>query len=119
MPASADSGLVPVDGGKLYYEAAGTGEPLVFVHGFTLDARMWDDQWEGFSDRYRVVRYDVRGFGRSDLPSGLHGHHTDLRAVIDHLGLVRPHLVGLSMGGHRAQLRHHSPRRGPLVIADR
>src|SRR6185436_9656247 len=95
---NAESGYVPVSGGKLYYEAAGSGDPLVFVHGFTLDTRMWDDQWDVFASKYRVVRYDVRGFGRSDLPSGAYANYIDLDAVVQHLGLQRPHVVGLSMG---------------------
>jgi pimeloyl-ACP methyl ester carboxylesterase len=96
---NAESGYMPVSGGKLYYEAAGAGEPLVFVHGFTLDTRMWDDQWDVFASKYRVVPYDVRGFGRSDLPGGAYANYIDLDAVVQHLGLQRPHVVGLSMGG--------------------
>jgi pimeloyl-ACP methyl ester carboxylesterase len=96
---TTETGYIPVSDGKLYYEAAGQGEPLVFVHGFTLDTRMWDDQWDVFASKYRVVRYDVRGFGRSDLPSAAYANYIDLDAVVQHLGLDRPHVVGLSMGG--------------------
>jgi 3-oxoadipate enol-lactonase len=96
---TTETGYIPVLGGKLYYEVAGAGEPLVFVHGFTLDTRMWDDQWDVFAARYRVVRYDVRGFGRSDLPTGAYTGYIDLDAVVQHLQLDRPHIVGLSMGG--------------------
>ena len=96
---NSESGYIPVPGGKLYYEAAGEGEPVVFVHGFTLDTRMWDDQWNVFASKYRVVRYDVRGFGRSDLPSAAYANYIDLDAVVQHLGPQRPHVVGLSMGG--------------------
>jgi len=94
-----ETGYIPVPDGKLYYEVAGQGEPLVFVHGFTLDTRMWDDQWDVFAAKYRVVRYDVRGFGRSDLPSAAYANYIDLDAVVQHLGLERPHVIGLSMGG--------------------
>jgi 3-oxoadipate enol-lactonase len=96
---NSESGYIPVSGGKLYYEAAGAGQPLVLVHGFTLDTRMWDDQWDVFAAKYRVVRYDVRGFGRSDLPSAAYADYIDLDAVVQHLGLQRPHVIGLSMGG--------------------
>ena len=116
---NAESGYIPVSGGKLYYEAAGAGEPLVFVHGFTLDTRMWDDQWDVFASKYRVVRYDVRGFGRSDLPSGGYANYIDLDAVVQHLGLQRPHVVGLSMGGF-ATLHfgfRHPSRALSLVVA--
>jgi 3-oxoadipate enol-lactonase len=97
--ASTETGYIPVPGGNLYYEVAGEGEPLVFVHGFTLDTRMWDDQWDVFAAKFRVVRFDVRGFGRSDLPSGAYTGYIDLDAVVQHLQLDRPHIVGLSMGG--------------------
>src|SRR4051794_37586689 len=60
---------------------------------------MWDDQWDVFASKYRVVRYDVRGFGRSDLPAATYANYIDLDAVVQHLGLERPHVVGLSMGG--------------------
>ena len=54
----------------IYHETAGEGPPLVFIHGFSLDSRMWDSQFSFFSKRsYQTVRYDVRGFGRS-VPAG-------------------------------------------------
>jgi pimeloyl-ACP methyl ester carboxylesterase len=59
-----------VNGARLYCEIAGAGEPLVLIHGFSLDHRMWDDQFEAFAQAYRVVRYDLRGFGQSALPAG-------------------------------------------------
>src|SRR6185436_13829592 len=98
MAANTDSGFAAINGGRLYWEAAGEGEPLVFIHGFTLDTRMWDDQWDVFAARYRVIRYDVRGFGQSTVPDGPFSHQDDLRALMDYLGVDRFHLVGLSMG---------------------
>src|SRR6059036_2922712 len=59
----------PVRGGNLYYETAGEGTPLVFVHARFLDSRMWDDQFQLSAKGNRVIRYDVRGFGRSSRPS--------------------------------------------------
>ena len=71
------SGIASVNGTKLYYEQAGQGPTLVFIHGFSLDSRMWDDQFETFARDYHVIRYDLRGFGRSapasDEPSRLGG----------------------------------------------
>ena len=88
-----------VNGTRLYYEVAGLGPSLVLIHGFSLDSRMWDDQFELFARHYRVVRYDARGFGRSDSPDRKsYAHRDDLTALIDHLGMKRPHLCGLSMG---------------------
>ncbi len=58
-------GYAEIDGARIYYEIDGAGQPVVFVHGFTLDTRMWDEQVEAFARNYEVIRYDVRGFGRS------------------------------------------------------
>lgn len=95
-----ECGYAPVNDTRLYYEVAGDGVPVVLLHGFTLDTRMWDDQFLPFAERYRVVRYDARGFGRSDLPSGeAYAHHDDLRVLLDHLALGPAAVIGLSMGG--------------------
>ncbi|MCI0575581.1 MAG: alpha/beta fold hydrolase, partial [Chloroflexi bacterium] len=89
-----------VNGTRLYYEVAGAGPPLVLIHGYTLDTRMWDDQFEAFAQHYQVIRYDLRGFGRSAMPTGeSYTHHEDLKALLDHLGLARAHILGLSLGG--------------------
>ncbi len=89
-----------VNGTRLRYEVAGSGRPLVLVHGFTLDTRMWDDQFHAFAGRYRVIRYDMRGFGKSAVPSDeTYAPADDLRALLEHLDVERAHVVGLSMGG--------------------
>jgi pimeloyl-ACP methyl ester carboxylesterase len=94
------AGFAAVNGTRLYYEIAGQGATVVFIHGFTLDTRMWDDQFLPFAEHYRVLRYDARGFGRSDLPTGEpYAHHDDLRALLAHLGLGPAAVIGLSMGG--------------------
>ena len=95
----ARAGYFEAQGGRLYFETAGEGGAIVFVHGFTLDTRMWDDQWRFFSESHRVTRYDVRGFGRSSKPAGPYANSRDLKALLDHLKAERPHVVGLSMGG--------------------
>lgn len=89
-------------GGRLYYEIAGDGEPVVFLHGFGLDYSMWDPQWAAFARRYRAIRYDLRGYGRSSLPKGPYSHTDDLAALLDTLDVKSAHLVGLSMGGRIA-----------------
>ena len=60
--------FVCTDGGSLRYSAAGTGEPVVLLHGFGLDASMWDPQWPVLQREFRAIRYDLRGFGGSSLP---------------------------------------------------
>ena len=64
---------------RLYFEAVGEGFPLVLIHAGIADSRMWDDQVAAFAPRYRVVRYDVRGFGQSDMPPGPYANRDDLR----------------------------------------
>jgi len=96
------SGMAEVREPRLYYEAAGKGEAVVLIHGGGLDCRMWDAQFEALARSYRVVRYDVRGFGKSELPDKPYSDHGDLGEVLDFLKIDRAHLVGLSMGGRIA-----------------
>ena len=97
------NGFTEVNGTRLYYELAGSGHPLVLIHGFTLDTRMWDAQFEMFAQYYRVIRYDVRGFGKSALPtSESYAHADDLKALLEHLGISHAYVLGLSMGGEIA-----------------
>lgn len=96
-------GFATVNGTKLYYEIAGEGPSLVLVHGFTLDTRMWDDQFVLFTEHYRVVRYDARGFGQSaPVGSEAYTHPDDLAALLLHLAVPRATIIGLSMGGRIA-----------------
>lgn len=93
-------GFADVNGTRLYYETTGSGHPLVLIHGFTLDTRMWDDQFDVFAEQYQVMRYDLRGFGKSALPTTApYTHHDDLRALMEHLGITHAHIMGLSLGG--------------------
>ena len=96
------SGTVPVDGGQLAYEIAGGGPNIVLLHGFSFDMRCWEPQFTALSDEYRVVRYDLRGFGRSSLPEGQYDHCADLSALLAHLDIERPMLLGLSLGSNVA-----------------
>lgn len=95
-------GYLPVQGGQLHYETAGGGPAMVFVHGFSLDMRSWDDQFAEFSKDHFVVRYDLRGFGKSSMPASPYDHCEDLAAVLDHLGVEQAMLVGLSLGANVA-----------------
>jgi len=98
LPDHAD-----VRGARLAYQASGAGHPVVLVHAGIADARMWDDQVVAFAARYRVVRYDARGFGQSDAPAGAFARHEDLIGLLDALGIARAHLVGVSMGSSTAR----------------
>ena len=102
MNGSGGSGLAEVNGASLYYETVGAGEPVVLLHAGIADRRMWDRQLEAIAERYRVLRFDRRGFGRSSLTDGPYAHHEDLRGLLDGLGIERASLVGCSMGGAAA-----------------
>jgi 3-oxoadipate enol-lactonase len=96
---SERKGTVDVDHGRLRYQISGEGEAIVFLHGMGLDARMWDAEAVRFSRNHMVVRYDLRGFGKSTMPQAPFAHHADLCALLTHLSIDRAHVVGLSMGG--------------------
>ena len=88
-----------VNGTSIYYEIKGRGFPLVFVSGGgILDRRGWDRQFEVFSKHYRVIRYDVRGLGKSARPVAPFSHSQDLYALLNFLKIKRAHFVGLSVG---------------------
>ncbi len=93
------TGLVAVEGGETYYEVSGSGDAIVLVHGGFGDRRMWDDHFLALASDHRVVRYDLRGFGRSPAPSAEYSPVDDLRRLLDALGIDRATLVGNSMGG--------------------
>jgi len=95
---SQQSGFADVNGARLYYEVAGAGEPLTLIHAGIAEQRMWDDQWAVFADQYRVVRYDVRGFGQSAMPAGIYDHADDLYALLRLLHVEQTHLLAVSMG---------------------
>jgi 3-oxoadipate enol-lactonase len=88
--------------GYLAFETWGEGIPLVFIHGFSFDMRTWDTQVEVLSRYFRVVRYDLRGFGKSSVPTGPYSHVQDLQSLIEYLALTTPVLVGLSLGANIA-----------------
>jgi len=99
---AVDSGYATVDNGRLYYEAAGSGAPVILLHGGNLDRRMWDEQFATLRPHFRVIRYDARGFGRSSPADQPFAAHDDLAALIRELNLTRASLVGLSLGGRIA-----------------
>jgi 3-oxoadipate enol-lactonase len=92
--------IAHVSGTHLAYEVVGAGPPLVLIHGFALDMRMWDGQIDALARRYQVVRYDMRGFGRSAIPDGAsYAPADDLKALLEYLDVGPPAIVGLSAGG--------------------
>jgi len=97
-----ETGFVAVNGTKLYYEVLGEGHPLVLLHGGYMDRRMWDDQFAVFAEHYRVVRYDIRGFGQTDMPQVPYSDVQDLYELLKQLQIEKTYLLGLSYGGMTA-----------------
>jgi 3-oxoadipate enol-lactonase len=95
------------DNVKLYYEEAGQGAPILFVHEFASDHRGWEPQLREFGKRYRVIAYSARGYTPSDVPASADVYSyqhvmRDCVAVLDHLKIESAHIIGLSMGGYTA-----------------
>src|SRR5687768_16836279 len=91
------------DGVRLYYEEAGRGTPIVFVHEFSGDFRSWEAQVQYFSRRHRCIAFNARGYPPSDVPQRLSKYTVanaidDIAAVMRHLGIRKAHIVGCSMG---------------------
>ena len=99
--------VITDDGVKLYYEEAGEGIAIVFVHEFAGDHRSYEPQIRYFSRRYRCVAYNARGYPPSDIPAEVAKYSQaracdDIRAVLDGLRIDKAHIVGISMGGFAA-----------------
>ena len=96
----SQSGFVNIDKAKLYYEVAGIGTPLVMVHAGVADSRQWDNEFAYFSQSNQVIRYDMRGYGKSEPVDGEFSHMSDLVSLLDALGVHGPIIImGCSMGG--------------------
>jgi pimeloyl-ACP methyl ester carboxylesterase len=94
-------------GVRLYYEEAGRGTPIVFVHEFAGDLRSWEPQLRHFSRRYRCIAFNARGYPPSDVPESVAQYSQaiatdDIAHVMRHLGLRKAHVIGCSMGGYAA-----------------
>ena len=94
------TGYAPVNGAKIYYELAGQGQPFVMLHAGVADSRQWNNEFDYFANRYRVLRYDLRGYGKSEPVDGDYSNLADLTALLDHLHIGQDLiLMGCSMGG--------------------
>lgn len=82
----------------LHYVIEGSGPPVVLVHAFQMDLREWDEIVPELTSDWRVIRYDVRGHGRSAGATEPTAAHDDLRDLLDELHIARASLVGMSMG---------------------
>ncbi len=114
------NGYAPVKGSKLYYEVAGNGHSLLFVHGTWVDSRMWDDQFDQFAELYQVIRYDLRGHGRSPVGDQAYSHIEDLHELLTTLEIPSATLIGHSVGGAvvMGYTLQHPERVHGLVLLD-
>lgn len=119
--ADPQAGLAQINHADIYYEVAGSGQPLIMIHAGVADSRQWNNEFQRFSAGYRAVRYDLRGFGKSEPVDAEFSHLRDLEALIAHLEIEDPMvLMGCSMGGGLAMdfaLAHPSMVKA-LVMVD-
>jgi len=105
------------DNVRLYFEEAGSGTPIIFLHEFAADHTNWEPQMRYFSRRHRCIAYSARGYTPSDVPQSKEVYtykhfYTDALAVLDHLKIEKAHLVGLSMGAYSSlQIGLNAPSR--------
>jgi 2-hydroxy-6-oxonona-2,4-dienedioate hydrolase len=95
-----EAGFAPIGNAKLYYEIAGQGQPLVMIHAGVADSRQWNNEFSRFAGNFRVLRYDLRGYGKSEPVDGDFSHMGDLIALLDHVRIKEAvAAMGCSMGG--------------------
>jgi 3-oxoadipate enol-lactonase len=85
--------------GKMYFEMAGTGKPLLLLHSGIADHRMWAGQRSEFSRHFQVIMPDFRGYGKSPAPGDPFRHYEDIHALLRHLGFTSVNIAGCSLGG--------------------
>jgi 3-oxoadipate enol-lactonase len=108
---------VTSDNVRLYFEEAGSGTPIIFLHEFAADHTNWEPQMRYFSRGHRCIAYSARGYTPSDVPSSpevyTYEHfYTDALAVLDHLRIAKAHFIGLSMGSYSSlQIGLNAPER--------
>jgi pimeloyl-ACP methyl ester carboxylesterase len=114
-----------LNGIEIEYEESGNGPALLLSHGYGATYRMWDGQRAALRDRYRVIAWSMRGHGRTESPDDADQYSEDLtvadmRALLDHCGVERAVVGGLSLGGYMslAFYLRHSDRVRALVICD-
>lgn len=111
--SSTEVDWIPVEPDvSLYVERAGSGPTVILIEGAQMDLRQWDETFAALSEEFDVIRYDVRGFGRSDWADHPYQHHVDLWTLMEELDVESAHLVGLSLGGRIAiDLALEAPQR--------
>ena len=123
--ASADQRqgqYVNVNGARIFYQVAGTGTPLLLIHGFPLSGQLFEGQLVGLSPRFEVITPDLRGFGKSTTPDAqgsIQTYARDMLGLMNQLGIRKAIVGGHSMGGQIAlQMYRQAPERflGMILI---
>jgi len=115
-------GFANIGDAQLFYEEKGVGEPIILLHAHSVDRRMWDKQFDELGKYYRVIRYDLRGYGLSSMP--VEGKDftacEDLKRFMDVMKIDKAHLVGLSLGAMVISdfMTVHPERVRSAVLAD-
>ncbi len=114
-----------IDGAEIYYIDMGdrSAPAIVLIHGFPFSHEMWNPQIEFLKSHFRVIAYDIRGHGKSDVGDGQYSLELfvdDLIALLDHLQLEKVVLCGLSMGGYIAlrAIERNPERFRALILCD-
>jgi pimeloyl-ACP methyl ester carboxylesterase len=114
-----------LNGIEIEYQDGGQGSPVLLGHGYSATGRMWDGQRAALGDRYRVISWDMRGHGQTDSPDDPAQYSAaltvaDMRALLQHCGVERAVVGGLSLGGYMslAFYRAHPEMVRALVICD-
>ena len=118
-----EKNAIITNGITTYYEIRGSGQPLILIHGISLDHKMWQPQISYFSNKYAVITYDIRGHGQSEGSDGVYSLEIfadDLKTLLDNLNIPKPIMCGLSMGGMIAQMfaARYPDQLNALIIAD-
>jgi len=96
-----ETGFLETNGARIYYEVDGHGPAVVLIHAGIANLRMWDDQVTALRDAYRVIRFDTRGFGRTETDAVEFSNRADVAALLDHLGERSAHPRAVTRGGDR------------------
>jgi len=114
------TGFAIVEKAKIYYETAGSGTPFVMIHAGVADSRQWNNEFAYFASDHQVIRYDMRGYGKSEPVDGEYSHMNDLISVLETLDVNEPAIVmGCSMGGSLAMdfaLTHPSRVKALIMV---
>ncbi|WP_239733745.1 alpha/beta hydrolase [Mammaliicoccus sp. M-M49] len=99
MHSNKLKGIFNATGANIYYESKGNGENLLLIHAGIVDSRMWDNEFNLLSEKYRVVRFDLPGFGLSDFTEGSYNYNLIINELLIHLDIHHTHILAASFGG--------------------